>query len=51
LWEEAADAIEALGIRVVEEGEGAVHPGLRIRVDGPEAFLGAPLSVPGKGSS
>ncbi len=46
LWEEAADAIEALGIHVIEEGTGPVLPHLRIYLDGSEAILGPPLMIP-----
>jgi len=46
LWEQAADAIEALGIQIIEEGKGAVLPHLRIYVEGNEAILGAPLMIP-----
>jgi hypothetical protein len=46
LWEEAADAIEALRIQVVEEGQGAVQGPLRIFVEGGEAILGPPLAAP-----
>jgi hypothetical protein len=40
LWEAAADRIAALGIQVVGEG-GEEHAGLRIFVEGDEAFLAA----------
>jgi hypothetical protein len=43
LWEQAADAIEALGIQVIEEGEKAPYPSLRIFVEGDEAIIGPPL--------
>jgi hypothetical protein len=46
LWEEAADAIEALQIEVIEEGKELVQPRLRIFVEGNEAILGAPLLAP-----
>ena len=46
LWEQAADAIETLGIQVIEEGKGPVLPHLRVYVEGKEAILGAPLTVP-----
>ncbi len=46
LWEKAADAIEALGIRVIEEGEDPVHLHLRVFVEGNEAILGVPSLVP-----
>ena len=46
LWEQAADAIDALGIEVIEEGKGSPLPHLRIYVEGNEAVLGAPLMVP-----
>src|SRR5262245_55380565 len=45
LWEEAADAIDALGMQVVEEVGSPVQPRLRILVKGNEAILGAPLPV------
>lgn len=45
LWEEAADAIEALGIQVIEEGKGPILPQLRVYVEGNEAILGAPLTI------
>jgi hypothetical protein len=40
LWEEAADAIEALDIQVTEEGKGPPLPHLRIYMEGNEAILG-----------
>jgi len=43
LWEEVTDAIEGLGIQVVEEGQGAVQPRMRIFVEGGDAILGPPL--------
>jgi hypothetical protein len=43
LWEEAADAIEALQIQVIEEaGKTPVQSRLRIALEGTEAFLGTP---------
>lgn len=42
LWEEAADAIEALNIQVLEEA-GVAHPRLRIFVEGSEAIIGPAL--------
>jgi len=45
LWEQAADAIEALHIQVVEEHAGARHAGLRVFVAGNEASIGTPLCV------
>jgi hypothetical protein len=45
LWEELADAIEALRIDVVEEGGERVHPRLRVFIEGDEAILGT--SPPG----
>lgn len=45
LWEEAADAIEALGIQVVEEQGGTRHSGLRVFIAGNEASIGTPLCV------
>ncbi len=44
LWEQAADRIEALDIRVVGE-DGKIYPGFRVYVDGNEVFLGPPLSA------
>jgi hypothetical protein len=46
LWEQAADAIDALGIQVIEEGTGPMPSHLRIYLEGNEAFLGAPLTIP-----
>jgi hypothetical protein len=45
LWEEAADAIESLGIQVLEERGTGRHGDLRIFVEGNEAILGMPLQV------
>jgi len=45
LWEEAADAINALHIEVVEEHGGGRHSGLRVFVAGDEASIGTPLRV------
>ncbi len=45
LWEQAADAIEALHIQVVEEGKERSHLGMRVLLDGNEVSLGTPLSV------
>jgi hypothetical protein len=45
LWEETAEAIAALQIQVVAEGEPEAFSGLRVFVDGNEAFLGSPLPV------
>jgi len=45
LWEQAADAIEALHIQVAEEEGGARHGGLRVFVAGDEASIGTPLCV------
>ncbi|HJT78058.1 MAG TPA: hypothetical protein VJ739_12715 [Gemmataceae bacterium] len=43
LWEDVADAIDALQIQVVEEGgQHPVQPRLRVYVEGDEAFLGIP---------
>jgi hypothetical protein len=41
LWEQAADAIEALQIQVVEEGKDPIQPRPRVFVEGNEAILGA----------
>ncbi len=40
LWEKAIDALDALGIQVVEEGKGALPDRLRVYVEGNEAFIG-----------
>lgn len=45
LWEEAADAIDALHIQVIEEHGGTPHTGLRVFVVGEEASIGTPLRV------
>jgi hypothetical protein len=45
LWEEAADAIDALHIQVVEEQGGPHHSGLRVFVMRDEACIGTPLCV------
>src|SRR5438874_1034015 len=45
LWEEAADAIDALSIEVVEERGRARHSGLRVFIVGSEASIGIPLCV------
>lgn len=43
LWEQAADAIEALGIEVVDDDdEGTVHHQLRVFVEAGEAMVGGP---------
>jgi hypothetical protein len=47
LWEEAADDLESLHVQVVEDGVSDINAGVRIRVEGNEAFLGAPLPVLG----
>jgi hypothetical protein len=46
LWEEAADAIDALSIQLIEEGKGPILPHLRIYVEGNEAILAAPPTIP-----
>jgi hypothetical protein len=46
LWEQAADAIEALGIQVIEERKGPILPHVRVYVEGNEAILGPPLTIP-----
>jgi hypothetical protein len=43
LWEEAADAIEALGIQVIDDSANVAIPRLRIFVEGNEAIIGPPL--------
>ena len=45
LWEEAADAIDALRIQVIDEQGGARHNGLRAFVVGKEACIAPPLCV------
>jgi hypothetical protein len=40
LWEKAVDALDALGIQVVEEGKGVLPQRLRVYVEGNEAFIG-----------
>jgi len=40
LWEKAVDALDALGIQVVEEGKGLLFHKLRVYVEGNEAFIG-----------
>lgn len=45
LWEQAADAIDALHIQVVEESGGASNAGLRVFIAGDEASIGTPLCV------
>ncbi len=45
LWEQAADAIDALHIQVLEEHGGASHAGLRVFIAGNEASIGTPLCV------
>lgn len=45
LWEQAADAIDALGIQVIEEHGRAPHTGLRVFIAGDEASIGTPLCV------
>ena len=45
LWEEAADALEALQIQVVEEEGGARHGGLRVFVVGDQACIAPPLRL------
>lgn len=44
LWEKAADRIESLRIRVVDE-DGQVYSRLRIYIEGKEAFLSLPLKT------
>jgi hypothetical protein len=46
LWEETADAIEALGIEVLEEPTPVSHRGLRVFVEGNEATIGDRQEVP-----
>jgi hypothetical protein len=45
LWEETADAIEALHIEVVEDQGGDHYTGLRVFVAGGEASIAPPLYV------
>jgi len=42
LWENAADRIESLRIQIVADG-GQVYSGMRIFIEGKEAFLSLPL--------
>jgi hypothetical protein len=44
LWEQAADEIENLNLQAIEEGTSDLHTGLRVRAEGDEVLLGAPLS-------
>jgi hypothetical protein len=46
LWEHAADAIEAMQVQVIEEGEGLVPSRLRVFIEGDEAILGAESAIP-----
>jgi hypothetical protein len=46
LWEQAADAIETLGIQVIAEEDNTPQPRLRVFVEGNEAILGALLALP-----
>lgn len=45
LWEGAADRIESLRLQVVDE-DGKVHSDWRIFIEGDEAFLALPLTLP-----
>jgi hypothetical protein len=45
LWEEAADAVDALHIQVVEDQGGTRYGGLHVFVVGDEAHIGTPLRV------
>jgi hypothetical protein len=45
LWEEAADAIDALGIQVIDDRAQTHHNGLRVFVIGSEASIGPPLCM------
>jgi hypothetical protein len=45
LWEEAADRIESLQIQVVAE-DGMQYPHLRVFIEGDEAFLALPFTMP-----
>jgi hypothetical protein len=45
LWEQAADAIDALHIQVIGEHGGPLHTGLRVFLAGNEASIGTPLCV------
>jgi hypothetical protein len=45
LWEEAAGAIDALGIEVLEEGKQPVPGRLRIFVEGADAIVGPAVPV------
>jgi hypothetical protein len=44
LWEEAMDAIAAMQIEVVAEGETHPHAHLRVFVEGNDVILGDPLT-------
>ena len=46
LWEEAADAIDALKIQVVSESDGVIPSKLTVFVEGTEAMIGAQVLVP-----
>ena len=46
LWEQAADAIEALQIEVAEEGQDIVHLGMRVFVEASEAGMAPPSMTP-----
>lgn len=50
LWEQAADAIESLGIQVAEEGKGSPAGRLRVYVEGNEAILGEAVRQPASSS-
>jgi hypothetical protein len=45
LWEQAADAIDALHIDLVDEHAGTSHSGLRVFIAENEASIGIPLCV------
>jgi hypothetical protein len=46
LWEEAADAVDALQIQVVEEGTQQSFSRVRFHLEGNELFIGAELPTP-----
>jgi hypothetical protein len=44
-WEQAADAIEDLGIQVIAAGQGPIPMRFRVFIEGNEAILGTELAV------
>jgi hypothetical protein len=49
LWEEAAEAIENLHVQAIEEGTSDIQSGLRVRAEGDDIVLGAPVSIESAG--